>query len=75
LDQVWGRHVASTQTVSGAYVTEFGETAEITSVMHAIAQFEEEEGRRPRILVAKVSCGWVLLLYMWMAISMALLVA
>eukprot|EP00045_Choanoeca_perplexa_P016715 m.229521 g.229521 ORF g.229521 m.229521 type:complete len:726 (+) comp17339_c0_seq3:171-2348(+) len=54
LEKVWGRHTPSTQTVSGAYVTEYGENSEIETVMEAINKFEAEEGRRPRILVAKM---------------------
>eukprot|EP00730_Choanoeca_flexa_P007528 TRINITY_DN12347_c1_g10_i2.p1 TRINITY_DN12347_c1_g10~~TRINITY_DN12347_c1_g10_i2.p1 ORF type:complete len:725 (+),score=219.02 TRINITY_DN12347_c1_g10_i2:54-2228(+) len=54
LEKVWGRHTPSTQTVSGAYVTEFGEADEIKTVMAAVNGFAEEEGRRPRILVAKM---------------------
>ena len=53
--QVWGRHTASTQTVNGAYAAEYGEDdVELQDVMAAINAFAEEEGRRPRILVAKV---------------------
>merc|ERR1719513_377209 len=40
--------------VSGAYRSEYGETEEIKAVTEAIESFAEEEGRRPRILVAKM---------------------
>jgi len=40
--------------VSGAYKTEYGESSEITKVMECIKEFIAKEGRRPRILVAKV---------------------
>merc|ERR1719471_611594 len=40
--------------VSGAYRAEYGETNEIKAVTEAIESFAEEEGRRPRILVAKM---------------------
>merc|ERR1712214_245567 len=40
--------------VSGAYRTEYGETGDIEAVASAIDQFQESEGRRPRILVAKM---------------------
>lgn len=54
LEAVYGRHVASDKMVSGAYRAEYGETKEITDVTEAIEAFAEEEGRRPRILVAKM---------------------
>merc|ERR1712212_1029175 len=54
MEAVYGRHVASDKMVSGAYRAEYGETDEIKAVTEAIAAFAEEEGRRPRILVAKM---------------------
>lgn len=49
-----GRHVASDRMVSGAYKTEFGESDEINKCMKKVEAFVEHEGRRPRILVAKM---------------------
>merc|ERR1719460_1382044 len=54
MEAVYGRHVASDKMVSGAYRAEYGETNEIKAVTKAIEAFAEEEGRRPRILVAKM---------------------
>jgi len=54
MERVFGRHTASDKLVSGAYRTEYGETGEIEAVATAIDQFQEAEGRRPRILVAKM---------------------
>merc|ERR1719350_2675828 len=54
LEAVYGRHVATDKMVSGAYRSEYGESAEIKAVTEAIESFAEEEGRRPRILVAKM---------------------
>merc|ERR1712212_150 len=54
MEKVFGRHVASDKMVSGAYRSEYGETNEIKAVTEAIESFAEEEGRRPRILVAKM---------------------
>jgi methylmalonyl-CoA mutase len=54
MEVVYGRHVATDKMVSGAYRSEYGETEEITAVTEAIAAYAEEEGRRPRILVAKM---------------------
>lgn len=52
--KVFGRHTPSTRTVSGAYASEFGEDEELTKVIKAVDAFVAQEGRRPRILVAKV---------------------
>jgi len=54
MENVYGRHVASDRLVSGAYRTEYGESEEITAVTEAIQTFQDGEGRRPRILVAKM---------------------
>ncbi|KAK2141299.1 hypothetical protein LSH36_1125g00004 [Paralvinella palmiformis] len=54
MEKVFGRHMASDRLVSGAYKTEYGDTDEINRVMTRIEEFVSSEGRRPRILVAKV---------------------
>lgn len=54
MEAVYGRHVATDKMVSGAYRSEYGESAELVAVTEAIQAFAEEEGRRPRILVAKM---------------------
>ena len=54
LEQVWGRHVAQDRLVSGAYKTEYGGSTEIDAIVTRIDKFAKKEGRRPRILVAKV---------------------
>ncbi len=54
MEKAFGRHVASDRLVSGAYRTEYGESEEITAVTDAIKVFQDGEGRRPRILVAKM---------------------
>lgn len=54
MERVVGRHVASDRMVSGAYKTEFGESDEISQCMKKVNAFVEQEGRRPRILVAKM---------------------
>ena len=54
MEKVFGRHVASDKMVSGAYRSEYGEQEEIEAVTTAIQKFQEREGRRPRILVAKM---------------------
>ena len=54
LEKVHGRHVAAPRMVSGAYVTEYGDREEIDKALKKVQDFEDKEGRRPRILVAKV---------------------
>ena len=50
----WGRHKASNRMVSGAYKSEYGTANEIDTVVKKIEEFSENEGRRPRMLVAKM---------------------
>ena len=55
LEEVFGRHQAVIRNVGGVYSGEVGEDADdIQQVRDAVAAFAEEEGRRPRILVAKM---------------------
>lgn len=58
LESVWGRHVPKSSVVSGAYRQSFqyNEEAEreYDEVVKAIEEFAEKEGRRPRLLVAKM---------------------
>jgi methylmalonyl-CoA mutase len=68
LENTWGRHVPSTGMVQGAYAASFnsgtvgdgGTTAndnitnEYQSILKSVQEFELSEGRRPRILVAKM---------------------
>ena len=54
MEKVFGRYVATTQCISGVYSAEFGDSEIITSIRKRTDQFKEREGRRPRILVAKM---------------------
>jgi methylmalonyl-CoA mutase len=55
MEKVWGRHQAVIRTISGVYRSEAGSDNEtVQKVLEATATFEEDEGRRPRILVAKM---------------------
>jgi methylmalonyl-CoA mutase len=55
LEKVWGRHRAETRAISGVYRKEAGAMADAVLRVQRLAEaFEAEEGRRPRILVAKV---------------------
>ena len=55
LEKVFGRHRAEIKSISGVYKREAGvNSAAVTRVQKMVEQFEESDGRRPRILVAKV---------------------
>nr|WP_307812009.1 methylmalonyl-CoA mutase [Sphaerisporangium rufum] len=54
LEEVFGRHAGRVRTITGVYRDEAGDSAGIERVRAACAAFERAEGRRPRILVAKV---------------------
>ena len=55
LERVFGRHQAVIHTISGVYSGEVGETDEaMTAVRARVEAFLEREGRRPRLLVAKM---------------------
>ncbi|MBD8868659.1 methylmalonyl-CoA mutase [Nocardioides donggukensis] len=56
LEKVYGRHQAVIRTISGVYRDESAQAADgkLQAVLDATERFEEEEGRRPRILVAKM---------------------
>lgn len=54
LEQVYGRHQAEIRTLSGVYRDEAGKVTNITRASALVEEFAEAEGRRPRILVAKM---------------------
>ncbi|MCW2751664.1 MAG: methylmalonyl-CoA mutase, partial [Aeromicrobium sp.] len=54
LEKVYGRHQAVIRTISGVYRTEAGDAGNVAQVVEATEAFEKAEGRRPRILVAKM---------------------
>src|SRR5947199_629619 len=54
LEKVFGRHRAEIKTLSGVYKREVGMTDAVARVLKLVAAFETDEGRRPRILVAKI---------------------
>ena len=54
LEKVYGRHTAQIRTISGVYRDEAGTVTDIERVRAATAAFDAAEGRRPRILVAKM---------------------
>lgn len=54
LEKVWGRHTATIRAISGVYKAEFSAKEEVQEVIQMTKEFEELEGRRPRIMVAKL---------------------
>ncbi len=54
LEKPWGRHRATIRTISGVYKRESGQSDAMARVVAATERFAEHEGRRPRILVAKM---------------------
>ena len=54
LEAAWGRHRADTQKVSGVYAAAY-DSAEVWDALKAeIADFARDEGRRPRVMIAKL---------------------
>ena len=55
LEQVFGRHRAEIKAITGVYKREVGAMSEaVARVQRLVTEFEANEGRRPRILVAKI---------------------
>ncbi len=54
LEAVFGRHTAAIRTITGVYREEVGESANIAKARALVDEFAAEQGRRPRILVAKM---------------------
>jgi methylmalonyl-CoA mutase len=54
IEKVFGRHRAVTRTISGVYSSTFGDSMQIEKIRKMTDEFAEKEGRRPRILIAKM---------------------
>ncbi|MBV8348929.1 MAG: methylmalonyl-CoA mutase, partial [Mycolicibacterium sp.] len=54
LEKVYGRHRAEIRTIAGVYRDEVGKVTNISSATELVEKFAEADGRRPRILVAKM---------------------
>jgi methylmalonyl-CoA mutase len=55
MEQVFGRHKAEIRSISGVYKREAGAMSDkVGKVQKLVEAFEENDGRRPRILVAKM---------------------
>ncbi|MDR6998356.1 methylmalonyl-CoA mutase [Neobacillus niacini] len=53
-EKVVGRHKATIRSITGVYSAEYGEEQEVEIVRQQTDDFEAREGRRPRIMVAKL---------------------
>ena len=54
LEEVFGRHQAEVQSIYGVYHREVGDSELVEQVRARVEDFLAAEGRRPRILVAKM---------------------
>ena len=54
LETIYGRYQAQIRSISGVYRKEFGEDGEVAEIRALVTKFETKEGRRPRILIAKL---------------------
>ncbi|MDH6244165.1 methylmalonyl-CoA mutase [Mycobacterium sp. OTB74] len=54
LEKVYGRHQAEIRTIAGVYRDEVGRAGNVSTATELVEKFAEADGRRPRILVAKM---------------------
>ena len=55
LEKIYGRHTAEVRSISGVYKSEVSTMTEgLEKLQSAVETFEKNDGRRPRILVAKM---------------------
>jgi len=54
MEQVFGRHHAVIRSISGVYGGAYADDEEFARIRKEVDEFAQEEGRRPRILVAKL---------------------
>jgi methylmalonyl-CoA mutase len=54
VEKVFGRYVATTRVISGAYSSEYGESGVLEALRGRTNRFLEKTGRRPRQLVTKM---------------------
>lgn len=54
MEKVFGRYVATTRVISGAYSSEYGDSEVINALRKRTETFLEKTGRRPRLLVTKM---------------------
>ena len=54
LEKVWGRHRADTHKVTGVYASAYDSAEGWDALRAEIAAFAERQGRRPRVMIAKL---------------------
>ena len=54
MEKVYGRHQAEIKTISGVYRHEAGDVSNVDAAIEVVKKFADAEGRRPRVLVAKM---------------------
>lgn len=54
LEKAWGRHRADTQKVTGVYAAAYDSAEGWDKLKAEIAEFAELQGRRPRVMIAKL---------------------
>ena len=54
MEKVFGRHTAEIKSVQGVFLKASGDDEKIKKALEASDRFAENEGRRPRILIAKM---------------------
>ncbi|HEX4821771.1 MAG TPA: methylmalonyl-CoA mutase [Acidimicrobiales bacterium] len=54
MERVFGRHKAETRAISGVYSQAYSDDPNFVAIRTAVADFARDEGRQPRMLVAKM---------------------
>ena len=54
LEKIWGRHRADTQKVTGVYAAAYDSAEGWDQLKAEIAAFADQQGRRPRVMIAKL---------------------
>ena len=54
LEKAWGRHRADTQKVTGVYAAAYDSAEGWQQLQQEIAAFADDQGRRPRVMIAKL---------------------
>ena len=54
LEKPWGRHQAVIRTIGGVYSSEVSDNPALDAIVKLTEAFEAAEGRRPRLMVAKM---------------------
>jgi methylmalonyl-CoA mutase len=54
MEKTFGRHQAVIRSISGVYGSEFGKSDDMEAIRARTKAFEKKEGRRPRIMIAKM---------------------